>query len=193
MELNNLRNRLTYRVDLPDGQRRLKELVLYIADKCETDERFGATKLNKILFYSDFRSFRKYGRPITGEKYKSLDRGPAPLAMVPVQREMVQSSDIVIRKKSYHGKEQHRVTPLREADIEIFSGRDIAIVDEVIDELWEWNAVQASEKSHGIQWRTSHIGDLIPYESAHLSDEEITGKDVGRTLELSEEFGWHDF
>jgi len=37
-------------------ERKFKELILYVADKCSDDPDFGAVKLNKILFYSDFYS-----------------------------------------------------------------------------------------------------------------------------------------
>ena len=30
------------------------------------DERFGAVKLNKILYFADFEAYRRLGEPITG-------------------------------------------------------------------------------------------------------------------------------
>lgn len=40
-----------------DPDRRLAELILYIAEKCERDPNFGATKLNKILTFADFSAY----------------------------------------------------------------------------------------------------------------------------------------
>jgi len=57
---------------------RFKEVLLYIAQSSENDPRFGATKLNKILYFSDFKAFATLGDFITGATYQRLDRGPAP-------------------------------------------------------------------------------------------------------------------
>jgi hypothetical protein len=42
--------KLTYKFDEYNSDERLQELILYIAEKCEEDPTFGATKLNKILY-----------------------------------------------------------------------------------------------------------------------------------------------
>ena len=55
-----------------DGNKRLRELVLYVSHKCSNDPTFGATKLNKILFYSDFWSFFRFGEPIAGLRYRNF-------------------------------------------------------------------------------------------------------------------------
>lgn len=36
------------------------------------------TQMNKLLFYSDFLHFRKYGRSISGAKYRAIEMGPVP-------------------------------------------------------------------------------------------------------------------
>ena len=61
-----------------DPDRRLAELILYIAEKCEHDPGFGAVKLNKILAFADFSSYFETGKPITGAEYMRLPQGPAP-------------------------------------------------------------------------------------------------------------------
>ena len=71
-----------------NDEQKLRELILLIARSSERDEHFGATKLNKILFYSDFWAYRKLGRSITGEVYRKLEHGPAPKRLLPVVRRM---------------------------------------------------------------------------------------------------------
>jgi antitoxin SocA-like protein len=68
--------------------RKIKELILYLASKSEQDPRFSATKLNKLLFYCDFASYRRWGRAITGHSYQKLQFGPAPKAMLPLLEQM---------------------------------------------------------------------------------------------------------
>lgn len=188
--MQELVGKLTYKIPMEGGQSRLRELILYIADKCATDPTFGATKLNKILFWADFRSFARFGQPVTGEKYKCLELGPAPAAMVPVRREMEEGGEIRLVRSPYHQRTQDRVIALRAANLSLFGGRDIAMVDQVIEELWDKPAVEVSQKSHGIQWQTCPRNNLIPYETAYLSDEPITPGDIARTEELAREYGW---
>jgi hypothetical protein len=46
----------TFRVPLERALQRLRELIVYISEKSEHDQYYGATKLNKILYHSDFHS-----------------------------------------------------------------------------------------------------------------------------------------
>jgi hypothetical protein len=180
---------LTERVSLPGDDNRLKELIVYIASKCQDDPAFGAIKLNKILFHADFRAYRLRGKPITGTPYFRLKHGPAPQAMVPIMRELHQDDAVRTQRRIVGGREQRRPIALRPADLSYFSGEDIAIVDSVIDELWGQSATAVSEHSHGIQWQTRFDRDPIPYESAYLSDDPVTLDDIQRAQELIRELG----
>ena len=62
---------------VPNDQK-MKELILHVAIASDKDERFGAVKLNKILFYGDFLSYFRRGRSITNHEYFAIREGPAP-------------------------------------------------------------------------------------------------------------------
>ena len=51
--------------------------VLFFAKKTNP-KKLGVLKLNKLLYYIDFRHYKKYGRPILGDVYISMDYGPVP-------------------------------------------------------------------------------------------------------------------
>ena len=65
---------------------RFKELVLYVCEKCVADPRFGATKLNKILYFADFLAYAESGEPITGMEYRENLNGPARRRLLPSAR-----------------------------------------------------------------------------------------------------------
>lgn len=191
MDYATVQDRLTYEVaDLKDGDRRLRELIVYIAGKFLTCEFFGIVKLNKTLFHSDMLSFRRHGVPISGSKYKKDYRGPVPVHVLPVQKQMEQRHEIAVVSEDKYGLTQRRVVALRRPDLTLFTGRDIAIVDEVIQRLWQKTGTQVSEESHGVQWNTRALEDPIPYEASYLSDEPITPADVERTAALATKYGW---
>jgi uncharacterized phage-associated protein/DNA-binding transcriptional regulator YiaG len=54
---------------------RLKNVILYVLAEC--GEVF-CTKMNKLLFYIDFLSYRERGFAMTGLSYRAIDFGPVP-------------------------------------------------------------------------------------------------------------------
>lgn len=164
---------------------KLGELILYVSERCEADRHFGATKLNKILFFADFLFYQKTGRSITGQEYQRLPNGPAPRRLIPVRQTLVDAGDLAVRERLTHGRRQLRTFAVREADLSGFGGDEIAVVDHVIDVLWDHSATDASDLSHTLTgWRLARDGDTIPYESAFLSERKLTREEADYALEL---------
>jgi Protein of unknown function (DUF4065) len=182
---------LTFKVPLERALQRLRELIVYISEKSEHDQYYGATKLNKILYHSDFRAFERFGVPLTGAAYFRLPKGPAPRLMIPVRNKLISEGAIRLDKIGLgYGLEQHRIVALRRPVLEHFTSDEIALVDEVIKELWPQTATEVSDASHDVRWRTLEHLDPIPYEFAFLSDDQITQEEIERTRELADKFGW---
>ena len=180
----------TYRSNDGKDEERLAELILHIANKCETDPTFGAIKLNKLLWWADFLSYARYGEPITGTEYYRLERGPAPRRLVPVRNNLVASGAAIVREHHRFNKIQKRLVPLREAQYDLFTARQIALIDELIDAYWDKSAREMSEESHGKAWEIARDRQSIPYEAIFLSDDPTYPSDVRRTHELAEEYEW---
>ena len=87
-----------------NGEQMLGELILYVAGKCSEDRMFGAIKLNKILWWSDFLAYAQYGRPITGVQYRRLGHGPAPRQFIPVRDALVAKQDAVVQRQRMLGR-----------------------------------------------------------------------------------------
>ena len=177
--------------DVPRGAQRFRELILYVSKRCAKDPSFGAIKLNKILYHSDFRAFERFGLPLTGKRYFRLKFGPAPSSMVPVRRELYQEGAIDFQIVDFgDGIEQHRTIAKREPVLDLFTADELALVDEVISELWSQSATEVSDASHDVRWRVLQDRDALPYEFAYLSDDPMTEREAKRTQELAEELGW---
>ena len=125
------------RADRKPDDRKLEELILFICKRSAADLKFGATKLNKILFYSDFLAFLELGEAITWHRYQRLENSPAPIAVVPVLNRMEETREIGRSELLYHGKIQKRTIALRDPDLSVFTAKEIAIVTEVIETLWD--------------------------------------------------------
>lgn len=149
---------------------KFRELVLYVAAASETDPRFGAVKLNKILFYADFAAYLELGQPITGATYRKLNEGPAPAEMPPQRRILVDSGAATVEFRRYFGGPQQRIVPLRPACREIFAPGELEIVDQVVGGMWHMTAREASDFSHQeLGWQVAEPGAEIPYPTAWLS------------------------
>jgi hypothetical protein len=170
----------------------LGELMLHIAQRCSEHPKFGATKLNKILFFSDFAAFRNQGEPITGARYMKLDHGPAPRRLLPVLNDLIESKSAAVQEKPLlSGKKQKRLISLREPDLSLFSAPQIEIVHKVIELLEHTTAEEVSDISHDRVWKIAELNEDIPYESAFISDEGVTNTDKRRAEALAEEHGWN--
>lgn len=183
--------RLTFRVNLPGGQQRLREASLYVMSKCEGAEAFGLTKLNKILWRADFRAYAARRVPVTGRQYQRLAQGPAPVEMLPVLHDMQRDREMRIEKRQVGPFEEHRPIALVAPSLRFFSADDIAYLDASIEDYWHHSGRGVSRDSHGIAWETRTNGDPMAYDLALLSDDSLDAWEIDRFSRLAQERGWH--
>jgi len=174
-------------VALPGGQARLRELILYVAKACTDAPRFGAVKLNKIIWKADFDSFAERGVPVTGRAYKRQKLGPVLHEMVSVLNEMLRDGLIQMRQIDLgEGYIEHRTIAAREPELGLFGFDDLAYVQRAIEHYWSMTGTESSDESHGVAWRTRKNGDPMPYEAALLSDRQPGAAQMARLTQLIE-------
>jgi hypothetical protein len=168
-------------------ERKLRELILYVTRKCVKDDpKVGSVKLNKTLYYSDFFSFIRKGKAITGVEYRRDNLGPAPVGIrSAVQRLEVEGALYIYAAPTPAGRKHKQHLPLRDPDLSVFSAEEIAIVDDVIDMLRGMTGPEVSDMSHEhAGWSFAAQGETIPYFTALLPD-----PDEGIPL-TEEEWAW---
>ena len=166
------------------------ELVIYIADRCHAHTFFGATKLNKILFFSDFAAFRGFGTSITGADYQALEHGPAPVQLLPLRHDLEKDGSIAISRRG----RQERIVPLREPDLSKLSAHEISIVDAFIEELRDLSAPAVSDLSHDfLGWEAAIAKGPkthIPYETALVSNPEPDAFEAAMLRDTGRSYGY---
>lgn len=174
-------------------ERKLAELMLHVAQKSADDPRFGAIKLNKILFYADFWSYASRGVSITGAEYQRLRFGPAPRRLLPARDRLTKDGAASIQEFKVLEHTWQRLVALRDPNYSILDAADIAIVDQVIEKLWERDGADLGAATHRIDgWKLAEQGDTVPYFSVFLpasplplTQEEIEyGKKVASRLTI---------
>ena len=157
------------------NRHKFRELLLYVATESEDDFRFGVTRLNKILYFSDFKAFAMLGCAITGATYRRGDRGPVPNELRSVLRKMEAEGEVERTERRDLNLLLKRIVPLRVPDLAAFSGQEIEITDRVMLELRTLDAAQSRLLSHlDVGWRIARHGEAIPYHSAYISDRRPT-------------------
>lgn len=177
---------------IQSDEQKFRELIIYVAFKCQSDPSFGAVKLNKILFHADFIAYGSFRKPITGMEYMKAEHGPAPRRLAPIRADMKQKEDIALVSISRYGLRHDRVVPLRDPDLSLFTGEEIALVDSIIQTCSAASATDLSEMTHSYRgWRMArNLKDTIPYEAVFLSDEPPTFYEVQHAEALIREHGW---
>lgn len=165
---------------------KMRALILHISRQSEGDEPYGSTKLNKLLFYADFLSYRIYGQSITGHEYQALERGPSPRRLVPIRNEMEADGLIFMFVRDYYGYPQKRIVAVADPDLNLFTAREIALVDRLITQFWGMSASEISRLSHQlVWWESAEEHDEIPYCLALVGQREPTldERKYGKELE----------
>jgi len=164
---------------------KFRELVLFLAARSENDPRFGAIKLNKLLFYCDFWAYLKLGQSITGHEYFKLRQGPAPRYGTPLRKKMEAAKEIAVQKKPTNAGIQHRTVALREPKYNVFSSDEIALITQVLQEYRASTGSELSEKTHRFAgWLFAKEKEPIPYSVALVGNRLPTHEEIQRGIRL---------
>lgn len=155
------------RISVPQKNlKKFREVLLYILNKVGAKPNIGETVLYKLLFYIDFDYYERYEDQLIGATYIKNHFGPTPKEFVKIVEKMESDGELIRVKDKYFSHPQTKYLPLREPDLSIVTGREIELIDEVINKLSDMNASQISDYSHhDVPWLTTDEGKVIPYES----------------------------
>lgn len=140
-----------------------KELVHYICFRVDDARKLGATKLNKILWYSDVFAYRLTGRSISGAEYEKRQFGPVPRMINAILDELEREGKVVRREVPYFNRVKRDFLALAPANSEFLSEIERTIVDTVIVQVCDGHtATSISTLTHDGVWEAAEIGEVIP-------------------------------
>ena len=146
----------------PQSVGRLKNLLLYVLG--QMGETFQ-TKMNKVLFYIDFLSYRERGMAISGLAYQAIEFGP-----VPQRWDRVYSAfdEVQEQLRLVQGQECMSLLAGGEADMSAFTEAEMAVIDEVCGRLKDMTSRAVSKLSHEETAWKEHVGkpETIPFSEA---------------------------
>jgi hypothetical protein len=172
--------------------RKFKELMLYFSRR-GTDEGLviGSTKLNKLLFFSDFQAYAELGEPVTGARYQKLEFGPAARELVPMRNQLLSDHEVDWGDRA--DEDLNDILIARsDPDMTIFSADERRIMDEVFEELRPFNATASADYSHmrSAGWRVVGKKKDIPYESTFVLTDPAPPEAIELGRELAVAKNW---
>ena len=142
---------------------KFESLVHYACWRCQDPTKLGATKLNKILWFTDATAFVNWGRPITEATYIKRQYGPVPGQMQATLARLKEDNKLAIREQDRYGFQMQLFFAIEPPDISCFTADEISLADYVIDTVCdEHTAASISELSHDAVWQLAEIGEEIP-------------------------------
>ena len=145
---------------------KLKNVILYILERCAGKPNVGETVLYKLLYFIDFDNFEVNGESISGLDYVHLQYGPVPVASqyLPVIEKMKNNQELKIIIQDYFGLKIKRYINLVNYTIGFLSPKETKIIDDVIGSLSNMTATQIEEYSHGdAPWVLTGDKEIISY------------------------------
>lgn len=142
---------------------KIKNILLYFIEKWNG---VFFTKMNKLLFYSDFLSFRQTGKGMTGLAYMAIEHGPVPLKWDRIYSFFDEINQVIVQFQN--GKAGTMLTSNISPDLSCFSDNELQMLDFVYHRFKKESSTQISETSHQEEaWKQFVNGDeLIDYNMA---------------------------
>lgn len=145
---------------------KFKRLFHYIVWRTNDPAKLGATKLNKILWFSDARAHIMYGKAITGETYIRREHGPVAKHYWDVCKELEVANLITHWKAGLYSHFQDVFRTNIAPDMTGFTDDEMQIVDHFWRDITEHHtATSISEKSHDYGWEIAKMGEPLPYHA----------------------------
>ena len=125
------------------------------------------TKLNKLLFYADFKHYKEYTTSITGLRYVHLMYGPVPDNYEFYYATLQNEKAINIEEVFIGDYVGENLVASNEPDFSVFTNSEINTLIAVKDYFSNFNASTIKEFSHREKaYQSTHDGQFIPYSFA---------------------------
>lgn len=106
------------------------------------------TKMNKLLFYSDFLMYRDTCYSISGLRYQALQRGPVPLNFQSLYDFLCNKNIISIKTVDFGEYYGEQIINNKDFDDDLFSEKEIEILKFVVEKFEDINSTKISDLSH---------------------------------------------
>jgi len=157
-----------------------KEMIIYIAERCQDKPAFGSTHLNKILHYSDFLWYGYTGEAMSNETYIREKYGQIPAHLPEVSKELEAEGKLKIEERNYFGKVQKRPVVTRTSNFKFLTIEQRDFIEQIINAVSDYNASEVSNliAHQDLSWQYLKNGEAIPYETVFFRRKNPVSEDT---------------
>jgi putative zinc finger/helix-turn-helix YgiT family protein len=142
---------------------KFSQAILYF-----TKERVFKSKLCKLMFYADFKSYKENAISITGSKYAHGFHGPIPDNFEILFATLLHENKISAEEKNFEHFTGEQYFSNHDADLSVFTNEEIEILVSVKNKFKDYTATQIREFSHREKGYEETVdGQIINYEYAN--------------------------
>src|SRR3989344_1315165 len=155
-----------------------EDLILYIFANYN-NENLTETKLNKLLYFCDFRHYEKEKNPITDGIYINNNYGPTLKNLKPILSKMIRNKKIKpIIETNYYGSPQTRYSVVTDKLEFVFEEEVVHTIKEINGKYRELKPTELSSISHfDAPYLISQPGEHIDYKNILFRDDEFAVSD----------------
>jgi DNA-binding transcriptional regulator YiaG len=127
--------------------RKFAEMVVFFSERLEP----WKTKLNKLLFYTDFEMYKRTGCSISGVQYRAIPMGPVPNNFNSIFEYLANKDVIDIYYTNFENGgtgEQFKANINRQFNKEVFTDVELAVLEGVASRFKEVSTKDIIEISH---------------------------------------------
>lgn len=140
--------------------------VLYFLTYCN-NSYLGKTKLNKLLYYLDFVSYRDRRQSVSGEKYFHLDHGPVPDNIEDLLVELKKKRKIKVEITPYKELYKTRFEAVEQPDTSKFDSYEVELLAKICKTFELWSTDKIVSQTHlESPWLYSKPYDEVDYDYA---------------------------
>lgn len=155
------------------GYRKLDLEKLYSAILFFCREGVLKTKLNKLLFYADFKHYKGYAISITGARYAHIPFGPAPDNYEIYYGALSSQKAIEFIEETYPAKRGGEpvvgeiIKAVKKPDLSLFAASELRIMASVQEDFEKHNAREITDFSHKeVGYQETEDGGTVSYDYA---------------------------
>jgi len=127
------------------------------------------TKLNKLLFYADFKAFKELGKSLTGMRYARIPFGPVPQNYETVFASLASMGALVVEPWEVSGYSGEVLRASRQPDLSVFAEREKEIIFLVKKRFASMTAAEIVAFSHEEKaWKETANAQIISYDYAKM-------------------------
>lgn len=114
----------------------------------EANENIFKVKMNKLLYYTDFLHFKRFGHSISGYMYQAVQMGPVPFRYDAIYDLLTYENFIDFVFADVKSSQVDKPVPLKKFDKTLFTPGEIEVMDEIFKRFNKINTGELIELSH---------------------------------------------